>query len=142
MVNWPATSRRHHGPPTMGLSRMAYSPFRTPSSAALVTAAIPADVPPEATRPITANCDPPENMKRLSTHVCHRSSPAVTESAPNDTPYAATASPTAKLDLIAARSSLLLATAEGRSVCGARRGAGGETDRLQQHLGSHVLVEQ
>ena len=69
-------------------------------------AASPADVPPLASTPISANCEPPENINRLSTQVCQTSSPDATASAPNDTPYVATASPTAKLERIAAARAL------------------------------------
>src|SRR4051812_9478776 len=100
-------------------------------------AAGPAATPPLASTPITANCEPPENMNRLSTWVCQMSSPDATANAPNDSPYAETASPTARLARTAAarsesgaRSALLLATI-GR----------GFAQGLEQRLGVDVFVE-
>ena len=40
--------------------------------------------PPEPTTPISANCDAPVNISSDSAHVCGTSSPAATDSAPND----------------------------------------------------------
>src|SRR3954469_9143225 len=97
IVQWPASPACPHprpggGPPTIGAIRIEYSELRTPSSAAPVIAAGPAATPPLASTPITANCDPPENMNRLSTWVCQISRPDATANAPNDSPYAETAS--------------------------------------------------
>src|SRR3954447_8609774 len=121
----------------MGAMRIEYSELRTPRSAAPVIAAGPAATPPLASTPITANCDPPENMNRLSTWVCQMSRPDATASAPNDSPYADTANPTARLARTAAersgsaaRPALLLATV-GR----------GFAQGLEQCLGIDVLVE-
>jgi hypothetical protein len=36
--------------------------------------------------PMKANWDAPENMRRLSTIVCHTVKPSATESAPKETP--------------------------------------------------------
>jgi len=53
-----------------------------------------AGAPPPATTPTSANCEPPENISRLSAHVCHTSRPLATASAPNEMPYAEVASTT------------------------------------------------
>src|SRR6185312_1967082 len=81
-----------------------------PRMAALAIAAGPADTPPVAITPTSANCDPPVNISRLITQVCQMSRPAPTASAPYDTPYAAAARPTARPARIAAASALLLVT--------------------------------
>ena len=51
-------------------------------------------VPPAPMTPTKANCEPPVNISRLSTLVCSTLSPAATDSAPSDTPYALVAIPT------------------------------------------------
>ncbi len=62
--------------------------FRTPSSAAEATAEGRALIPPALKTPMNANCDPPVNMSRLRTQVCHTSSPEATASAPKtQAPY-------------------------------------------------------
>src|SRR5690606_18762595 len=108
--------------------------FRLPRSTALAIAAGPAATPPDASTPMSANCDPPENMSRLSTQVCQTSRPAVTPSAPKETPYADTASPTLTACLTAVASSVLLAIRPLPSgsrlalgVVGARRAQRGES---------------
>src|ERR1700710_1129973 len=68
----------------------------------------PAATPPEASTPISANCEPPLNITRLSTQACHTSRPDAVASAPKDTPYAAVAIPTAHPERAAARSSAVL----------------------------------
>src|SRR5690554_1210713 len=83
--------------------------LRLPRSTAPAIAAGPAATPPDASTPISANCDPPENISRLSTQVCQTSSPAVTPSAPNEIPYAETARPTLTACLMAMESSALRA---------------------------------
>ena len=74
--------------------RMPYATFRTPKSAADATAAGIAASPPAEITPTKANCEPPVNMTRLRMQVCQTSSPAATDSAPNETPYALVASAT------------------------------------------------
>ena len=44
-------------------------------------------VPPPATTPMKANCEPPVNISRLSAMVCQTLSPEATPSAPNERPY-------------------------------------------------------
>ena len=70
--------------------RTEYRLLRTPSRAALVMAAVPTatdgTAPAPAITPMSANCDPPLNMNRLSTQVCQMSRPEATESAPNEMP--------------------------------------------------------
>jgi hypothetical protein len=60
--------------------------LRTPSSDEPTSAAGHAASPPLASTPITANCEPPENISTLSATVCQTSSPAATASAPNEMP--------------------------------------------------------
>jgi len=50
-----------------------------------------------------ANCEPPENSRRLRAAVCGRSRPAATASAPNDTPYRPVANETDTACRIASR---------------------------------------
>src|SRR5690606_22805151 len=69
-----------------------YRLLRTPRSAAVAVAAAPA--PPAPITPMNANWLPPVNMSSDSTHVCQTSSPAATESAPKEIPYAPVANPT------------------------------------------------
>ena len=69
----------------------------------MATAAVA--VPPDATTPMNANCDPPVNMSSDSAMVCARSSPAATDSAPNETPYRPVASDTESAWRTAARTS-------------------------------------
>src|SRR5690554_4125399 len=83
--------------------------LRLPRSTAPAIAAGPAATPPDASTPMSANCDPPENISRLSTQVCQISRPAVTPSAPNEMPYADTASPTLTACRMATVSSALRA---------------------------------
>jgi len=57
-------------------------PLRMPRIAAAEIADAPAAVPPVASTPTRANCEPPVNMTRLITEVCQTSSPAATARAP------------------------------------------------------------
>ncbi len=59
-------------------------PFRKPSSAAAVMAAMPD--PPPATTPMKANCEPPLNMSRLNAMVCQKLNPEAEANAPNEMP--------------------------------------------------------
>ncbi len=65
--------------------------LRVPSSSALATAATA--LPPAPSTPTSANCDAPVNSSSDSTQACSVDSPAVTAAAPNDSPYAPTATP-------------------------------------------------
>src|SRR5215218_1931569 len=76
----------------------------------------PAASPPEAITPTSAYWDPPENMSRLRTHVCQTSRPAATDSAPNEMPYAAVATPTAMPERVAARRGSRSATLPGAAT--------------------------
>jgi hypothetical protein len=63
-----------------------------------MAAPIPAEATPAppaaAITPMKANCDPPLNIRRLNTWVCHTSKPAVTDKAPKEIPYRPVAMPT------------------------------------------------
>src|SRR3954454_1672384 len=72
-----------------------------------VNAVPPPAPPPELSRQMRANCEPPLNMTRLSTQACQTSSPDAVASAPNEIPYRAVAMPTAQPERAAARSSLV-----------------------------------
>ena len=87
-----------------------------------------------------ANCEPPENMNRLSTQVCQMSSPDATAKAPNESPYAETASPTARLartaaDRVARIRRLAAPPLAVATVCS------GFAQGLEQRLGVDILVE-
>jgi hypothetical protein len=58
----------------------------TPSRPAEAIAAGAAATPPAPITPMNANCEPPVNITRLSTHVCQTSSPDATARAPNEMP--------------------------------------------------------
>jgi hypothetical protein len=59
------------------------------------------EIPPLAITPTNANCDPPLNIKRLNTMVCHMSSPAAEDRAPKEMPYKPVARPTLiEIDLV------------------------------------------
>src|SRR5690606_31684693 len=73
----------------------------------------------------SANCDPPENMSRLSAMVGARPTPAATDSAPNETPYRPVATDTLTPWRTAARTAGVLErtfTRGGYAARGGRRG--------------------
>src|SRR5437762_10121881 len=65
--------------------------LRLPNMMALPAAA--GQPPPWPSTRTSANCDPPVNITRDSTEVCSGVRPAATDSAPNDSAYAPTATP-------------------------------------------------
>ena len=83
-----AVLRRQNPGPITGDMRMPYAMLRMPRSDADAMAAGAAATPPAPMTPANANWEPPVNMSRLSTHVCHTSRPDATASAPNEMPYA------------------------------------------------------
>ena len=85
MVSCAPTQRRQPRRPSSDLSWMPYTPLRSPSRVAAPSAAAP--LPPPATTPMKANCEPPVNISRLSAMACPTVRPAATASAPKDTPY-------------------------------------------------------
>src|ERR1700710_166129 len=99
----------------------------------------PAATPPEASTPISANCEPPLNITRLSTQACHTSRPDAVASAPKDTPYAAVAIPTAQPERAAARSSRVRVTRPSSGAARRVRKSSGEQPRYEA-LGG-VVVE-
>ena len=76
-----------------GVQTCALPILRKPIREAVAIPAIA--VPPAPSTPITANCEAPVKVKRLSKQACSTENPEATAAAPKAVPYA----PTAKLTL-------------------------------------------